>query len=284
VITDPPRKTYKETSAFVVETLRKWGFRVHPGSRLGCMARILSREGEIDSSDSDFLVALEAVRDAQFMAFTLAELGEPADRSMLRMRLARTVDDPPLPQDRLDSQGRDAQFELYVGAICHRAGLEPEFDEPDVVCTIPQPIAIAVKRIKSLSALEGHVSRGAQQIVNSKIPGVLAIDITLALNPTNTPLWNTSNDSEFYRQRREYFRQLKPSLEKKMTRWVATTWVRGVILMDNQVRHSGSIGWLLDGYTSPIGTVRSRPNKDAEFGRFYERFCAGMPYSPLESI
>jgi hypothetical protein len=63
-----------------------------------------------------------------------------AHRENLKFRagVKKLLQDAALPQDNnSNTPGRDTQFELYVAAICLRAGLLPVFyDEPDIVCVV----------------------------------------------------------------------------------------------------------------------------------------------------
>jgi len=107
--------------------------------------------------------------------------------------LRRLVGDKVLPQDDPDqSPGRDAQCELFVAALCLKAGLKPVFNEsPDVRCEMHNQIfGVAVKRIKAQPErfdrrFEQRMRQAARQIANSGLPGIIAADISQSLNPTN---------------------------------------------------------------------------------------------------
>ena len=85
-------------------------------------------------------------------------------------------------EDRSHSKGRDAQFELFVAAVCQNAGLHPVArEEPDVTCHIEGiKFGIAAKRIKSVTNLKKHVRKAAQQIEGAGFPGMIALDTNVA--------------------------------------------------------------------------------------------------------
>lgn len=101
------------------------------------------------------------------------------------------MNDSVLPQqDRENSPGRDAQFELYLAAICQNAGLLPvDYEEPDVTCTVEgTKFGIAAKRLKRLSQIKNRIRKAADQIKNANLPGIIALDLSFARNQGNRPI------------------------------------------------------------------------------------------------
>jgi len=90
---------------------------------------LVMREGTtpqfIPTDHPQFEIAREAVRDLLQLGFIFDELIPKYVPVDMKGRLKRVADDPALPQDNLqDSRGRDMQWELFVGAMCAKAGME----------------------------------------------------------------------------------------------------------------------------------------------------------------
>src|SRR4051812_33205884 len=88
---------------------------------------------DFNLDDPVFLAALEAERDMQQLGFIFDELAVTPQRSKFQKLADDLRGDSVLPQDDLDSSaGRNAQFEMYVSAICQNAGLYPvDYSDPD---------------------------------------------------------------------------------------------------------------------------------------------------------
>lgn len=75
------------------------------------------------------------------------------------------------------SPGRDQQFELYVAARLHMAGMSPSFVEPDIRSSLSGwPFVVAAKRAKSRKGLLRQIRGGRDQIERTAIDGVIAVD------------------------------------------------------------------------------------------------------------
>jgi hypothetical protein len=82
------------------------------------------------------------------------------------------------------SSARDFQFESFVAAVAELSGYRIRFDEPDMVvqndiCTF----GIAAKRPRSSRTIEKNCRKAVRQIQQSGIPGIVALDVSLALYP-----------------------------------------------------------------------------------------------------
>src|SRR5262245_51039241 len=144
------RRSRAENATYVVDQVRSLGLVPHPTSRLMQMHRALNR-GHVHCDDPDFPAALEAERDLQHLGFAFDQMHAHRDKPKFRALVKRLLKDSVLPQDnRENSPGRDAQFELYLAAICQKAGLLPvDCAEPDVTCTVEgAKFGIAAKRLK----------------------------------------------------------------------------------------------------------------------------------------
>ena len=188
----PPRitpRTRSEMSSFVIATIEAEGVRVPPSSRLRRMHHLYhSGIGTIGLDHPEYEIALEGERDMQLLAFAFDQLAGTESSDAYGDRLKKLVRDSVLPQDdRMKSPGRDAAFEIYVGAVCTAARLLPvRWEEPDVSSVLDEiKYGFAAKRLKSLGQLRKRVRDAVYQIDRCGLPGVVVLDLALAFNPAN---------------------------------------------------------------------------------------------------
>ena len=81
------------------------------------------------------------------------------------------------------SSPRDTQFECFVAAVAARAGYNVAFAEPDIILNEGKlRFGVAAKRPRSLASVEKNCRKAARQIAATKLPGILALDLTHALH------------------------------------------------------------------------------------------------------
>ncbi len=116
--------------------------------------RVVEPHDRLD--DRKFETAREAMRDVRIMAFIFDWLAiAPNMPAYGKLRIAKARQDATLPQDDRhgDSKGRDAQFELFVGAVCAKAQMLPRIEEPDIMIKHESTdYGFAAKRVKSYPA------------------------------------------------------------------------------------------------------------------------------------
>ena len=155
-----------------------------PSSRLQRMHNLYhSGTGTIGPAHPEYEIAIEGERDMQLLAFAFDQLAGHESSDAYRDRLKKLVSDSVPPQDdRVRSPGRDAAFEIYVGAVCTAARLFPvRWEEPDVSCVLDDTkYGFAAKRLKSLGQLRKRVGDAVDQIGRCSLPGVVILDLALA--------------------------------------------------------------------------------------------------------
>src|SRR5258708_506831 len=146
------------------------------------------------------------------------------------------VNDSPLPQDDEDFPGRDYQFQLYLAAICHKAGLVPiRYDEPDIVCTLEgMEFGIATKRVKSQSmlAIGKHLKKAVKQLADQSLPGIIAVDLTLSRNPKNAPVMSRMQGQLFPVISDARSRQFYEQHKERIGRWIAGVHAKGILFVE----------------------------------------------------
>lgn len=273
------RRSRQQLAWYVVETIEAAGIRVPPASRLWQMKKLLNSDSAtIERNDPDFEIALEAERDLQLLGFVFDQC-PPALRSPAFLeRLNKAVEDPALPQtNRHKSHGRDATFELFVGAICVAAKLLPvAWEEPDVTCVWNSvKYGFAAKRIKNLANVEGRVRKAVEQIERSGFPGVIVLDACPAFNPENLRLAqmpDTIFRSEYFKNCKATWSRYQPKVQDLMARGQ----VLGLILHDQHVRMQNG-QWSLAGMTMTVNAESRSAHDRALFDKLSYLYTHALP-------
>jgi hypothetical protein len=275
------RRTGAENAEFVIRSVKELGFQPHPESRLMRMHRVLTVPNRmITPDDPDLETALEAERDMQVLGLIFDQLAAQCSDSEFPRLVKTALKDSLLPQnDRAQSKGRDAQFELFVAAVCQSAGMLPVArEEPDVTCTVEGiKFGIAAKRVKNLANLEEHVRKAADQIHKAGLPGIIALDTSTALNRENERIWAPIPDKEYGRLYKEAMRQFTAEYHDRIQDWVRRKRVRGLVIHDQQVRLPPSGHWGLEGMTEFVCTARENQRRRREFATFEKQYVKGLP-------
>ncbi len=275
------RRTRTQNAEFVIESIKELGLQPHPQSRLMQMYRVLTgEEGIIQPDHAEFEVALEAERDFNVLGFVFDQARAHAlDSGFIRL-VKDVLKDSLFPnEDRTQSKGRDAQFELFVAAICQAANLTPVVrEEPDVTCHIDGiKFGIAAKRIKSTSSLEKRVRKGAKQINAAGLPGVVALEMTEALNPDNDRITTPISDNQIGRLYSQALREYMGGDLGRLQEWVGDKGVCGVVIHYQQVRRLPNGEWSLDGMTLRVKTARRSRRLNREYAMFDTHYWKGLP-------
>jgi hypothetical protein len=274
-------ETRVEGSTWILDRVRDLGLTPEPGTRLVEMHRVLSR-GYVPYEDPDFPIALESMRDLHQLIFGLSRmwggLGTPGFRELVQ----HLINDRPLPQDDfLNSPGRDKQFELYLAAICHNAGLRPvDYEEPDVTCFIEgTKFGIAAKRIKSRtpSQLKKHIVKAATQLRDQGLPGIIALELTLRRNPTNRAVTSSLESQMYFMISGAKNRQFREEYGERIREWVKGSDVKAVMVLESTLRLLPSRQWWHDGMLSWVPVSFDDDHEDPLFEAFYKQFLDGVP-------
>ena len=182
-------RSLSEAANYVIQEFKQLGINIAENSRFMREYKAVcnddgSSRGYILENDSNFVFALEALRDISQLEFFFDQIKEDLQKDKYIPILKECTKDLVLPEDaKADTRGRNKQAELFVFAVCKNAGLEPVFEEPDVTCKVSgKKFGIAVKRIKSSSKFVERVKEGADQIQKTSIAGFISVDVTMALN------------------------------------------------------------------------------------------------------
>ncbi len=279
------RRNRGEACEFVIKKLEGFGLRVDASSRLGTLRRLFFEKdgtprGIIPRDDADFEFALEGQRDLNQLSFAFDVLPNDFLRAHTS-RLRLLLKDPSLPQDASKSScGRDTQAELYAAAICWRAGLSPvTLDEPDVRCTHrDMTFGLAVKRLKkNQNRLQDRVKDAASQIQRSKLPGLVVLDTSLVGNPANNRLWQPVPQEVFGASYKLAMDSFFVRYVDSFRDWVRGKGVRGIVVMDSQIRLAMDGQWEHCGMNAGILTEVYNMRRRKEFESLWSAMQRGIP-------
>lgn len=280
----PPTTTPRsrqELSTFVVASIEAMGLKVPAPSRLRQMYDLHhDGQGTIEPSHPDFEIALEAERDLQLLAFAFDLLGVANPSDAYRQLVRKVVSDSVLPQHDLEhSKGRDAAFELHVGAICTSAQLLPvAFEEPDITCVWNNVrYGFAAKRIKSAKNLLANVRKAVDQILRSAIPGVIVLDTCMAFNPSNTRITEPMPDVLYMDRHFNALRMMWSEYNPEVQRLISRANVLGLIVHDYQVRFQSDRQWALAGMTMIVPAERQTKVEQRRFDALAALYKYAMP-------
>lgn len=234
--------------------------------------------GTIEPTHPVYEIALEGERDIQLLAFAFDQLAQAEPTDEYLGLLKKLVSDSVLPQDDRDnSPGRDAAFEIYVAAVCRAARLLPvAFEEPDVTCTLDdKKYAFAAKRLKNLLNLRKRVSKAAKQIDRARLPGVIVLDVGLAFNPSNHRI-RRMHDSIFAADYQANFRATWGEYNSDIQKTIARANVLGLVVHDYHIRQQDD-GWQLAGMTIRVPAEGRTVSEQRLFERLSTLYTYGLP-------
>jgi hypothetical protein len=267
-----------ENARYVVEQMRILGVPPVVGSRIMVMHDILQR-GSTDYDAPDFPIALESDRDLVQLGFILAQLESSRREARFRQLCKDLLRDSTLPQnDLVNSQGRDSQFELYLAAVCQKAGMTPVgYHEPDVTCHVDGTMmSIAAKRIKSQKQSRARIKKAIEQIKFAGRPGIVALEMSIAWNRKNlavlSPLEKLRHDLQADERAHKFFVHHEPAIiaqgEGKGLLGVVAFQFIPYVMADGSWRQQRSAWWLEIGNNEDPARL---------YYQFYQRFIDVIP-------
>jgi hypothetical protein len=255
-----------------------WSQLPPSSSRIGIAQRVLRRPGIVQPDDPHYQIAVESIRDNYQLCLIVDTMQAHRGSKAFHDALYLLRKDLALPEQELkDTPGRNHQFQLYVAAICTNAGLTTRHEEPDITCDVEGiTFGIAAKRPKSLGSLEDNVKEAADQISAAGFPGIMAIDLTIAQNPTNrrviSPIESQWHSFLSDARSRELFTQHGGPIQKL----VHGKNVLGLWTYASTIRLLADRTWSHDCWSFWYETTQSA-EEDALLERFQKNFLKGVP-------
>ena len=187
---DEQRKRIERVRA----TLGDHGLAINPSSRFGRRLDLLvagfdeRRLSPALGHTRELDELLEANRDFAELALIVEEL-LPTQDSTLLAKLRSVLGGARFPHQDTKTTARDTQFELYIAALCHRAGVLPTFREPDCVIS-PNGVTfgLAAKRVSSAEHVRRLVHEGGRQLERAGLVGIVALSLDRLFAPRDERL------------------------------------------------------------------------------------------------
>jgi len=272
-----------EAAKFVVNSIASLGLNVQSGSRFDLMYKTLHNPDgtsrDIKPDDPNFGVACEALRDITQLEYFFDVVDLSIESRELRSKVIRLINDTVLPQgSTTQSPGRDVQAELFVFAACRKAGLNPTFQEPDIVCLLDhQKIAVAVKRIKNLKQLVKRIREGASQIKKAGGCGIVFVDVVIAMNPRNYRAIARESDVVFGLKWMCLLRKVINGYHDLIQKSIKGKNVLAVILHDHWIRMDLNKHWGLETMTYRIPAKEIDSSLLSYLDIFSKKYLSAFP-------
>ncbi len=274
---------------FVDTELGKLRLNLKPGMRFDLMRRaFLTEDGTprtVDPDDPQFAVAIEALRDVTLLEFILenrpAGVSEVELRTELNTMLKDHVDPVAAFASSAPSRGRAKQVELFVAAMCERAGLHPVelVEPPDVRCRFDgRFLGFAVKRPQSQDNIQKLLSDGAEQVQRAGIPGILFVDLSLALNQKNEWILRPMDDASFELAFRLALRTWWDREQARMVPHIRDRGVFALLLQVHVPRQILGVGWRLSSLQMLVQVPDGTHNAVQRARRFERAFAHALEW------
>lgn len=248
----------------------------------------IESKGIIQMSHPDWLAFMQGLKDIQEYWFIIEILGEQLLESPFISQFKLSLQDPSLPRDSKDNTlGRNTQFELFLAAIASRAGFTIErlgAGKPDWVLTASgRSWSLEAKRVKGLDKMEKHIRKAGKQIMASQIGGVIAVDISLAINPSCAPLSDFVSDADIQKAHSKrtdcFVEKFLPSIRE----WIGQKNVGFLLFHDfvivpaSGVTPSGQSPWGLIGLWQKVDLLNPGSTNKARYDDLWSLFEIALP-------
>ena len=286
---DLPRRTLVEMAT----DIQAWfdhhtNLGISPHNRISRLCKTIAESTRtIEKYDPEWAEAVQSQKDIQEYWFIFHVLTERLCDAPFLARLKRSLDDPALPVESGDNtHGRDTQFELLLAAVAARAGLKVEdFEGSGADWKLVAPVrswAIEAKRIKSWSAAEKRIREAAKQIRDSKLGGVIALDVSVACNPDYQPMNEFVPDDVLHKAQRSRGEHLAANFVPDVKKWIGGAPVGFLLVYDFQIRPAGYSSdderpWSLMASWDRFNLLRPGSTQTENFDELWSLFGAGLP-------
>lgn len=156
------------------------GVRISSSSRWCKYERLLHRvlEDPRPAIEEDTVFALAFyLREIDEIIEIVNHLPNPSDSGTINL-LGKLIGGSELPDKETSSAAREAQYELYLGAVLRSAGITAHHGAPDLTATWRgQDFFIEAKRPSSAARFEDRLRSAIHQIRKLPSPGVIAFSL-----------------------------------------------------------------------------------------------------------
>ncbi len=288
-----PNELSRLTHRGMAEKVLEW-LGTHPqlrtsgANRLSSQCRLIVRtKGIVQNDDRNWHTFIQSLKDVQEYWFIIEILGERLLQLPFLDVFACSLDDSTHPMDSGEfTPGRNAQFELYVAAIAARAGLTVDrlgaAGADWILTTRAGRWSLEAKRIKNFNKLGKHIRKAAKQIAASKVGGLIAVDISLAVNPECSPLSGFFPDSDIIKAHKDRTNALGKKWQEPIAKWIGSASVGFVLLHESviipaQGSGAGHEPWGLTGLWSKVDVIASDSSNRQHYDDLWHLFHVALP-------
>lgn len=181
----------------VLETLERLGLRIGGSSRLRRYEALLQKalDDPRPAVEEDFVFATAfALREIDETIEIVDNLPPAPDAATLGLLglIHRGTDSP---DDEVTAAAREAQYELYLGSVFRRAGIDAVHGKPDLVAhTLDRDFFIEAKRPGSPDRVDDRVRSAVHQLRTVPKAGILALSLDQVIRPRHSLLSAPSMD------------------------------------------------------------------------------------------
>lgn len=195
----------------LINDLERLGIRVHPASRLHEYLRALSSavlyQTQCLPTSKELSVLNRLYLEVEDFETIRKYLGMEPEVDGWQRHVQRALDGSTLKEADVNDSARNTQFELIVAALFRDAGFDVKLVEPDLcVRDAEGDFAVAIKRVRSNTKIVTRIKEGEDQIVRSGRRGILALDLSSVINPSDAPADKT-RAQQALRENSSYFRE-----------------------------------------------------------------------------
>jgi hypothetical protein len=275
-------KPVQEAAQEVLRRCADWGLVVRPSSRFDAMCRVLGVPGlkTVLTSDPAFMAAVQGLRDVNHLQFAFRHLDPLVHGQGITSRMQDALDDSVLGSSGDQSPGRDAQAELFFGAVLARAGLHPKrTDAGDWLLRRGRfDYTAEVKRVKTAPMIQNRFSDACKQIGRSGLPGLVSIDVSLVLQ-AGTPVFDGSTPGgRFEREHARCMKAMAARYTQRFAVWRRDREVLGAVLLSHQIKYDrDDRQWYVDLFVAHLNLERPESPRVGESERLLHAVELGMP-------
>lgn len=280
----PMRRSMVERIAAVRARLAQLKQPMVPGDRLSQMADLFAGpEGNlvtIRTASPEFRVVLEASREFALLDYTLSHWPFDVNDGRALVMLRHSVKDPMLEWDRAHpARGKSLQVELFVAAMCHRAGFGPvKLGAPDIQCTVrDKPFGLAVKRALSPNDLMDLVREATLQVRETGDRGVVFVDYSAAFSQRFGFVTRPMTDAEAAELHAAWVRKCIEPLYASLKRAVVGHETLGIYFWSNFLRFAPQTGWQPESLLMDVDTSQENRSHRRLFAAFRGALAEAYP-------
>lgn len=264
--------------------------RYNSTNRIGSMCRIVQECAgtEIAPEDARHPALVQALKDVQEYWFAVSVLGEQLNEPPFLSKLIRSGSDTLLASDSTaDTAGRDAQFEVFVGAVLARAGCRLEEFTPESAdwkaITPASTYSVETKRIKDVDRFEQRVRKAGNQVRKSGIGGVVVIDVSVAVGSGTSTLEKCISEEKLFKAMQRRGEAFFAEYNGQIREWVAGKPVGVVVIHDHVIRPAGVKGngvfvpWGLYPSWDAFQLVPDDRDQRKRYEEFWSLFATALP-------